>query len=80
MQRTFKEVQGEWALEKYIALRTKHKGLKELYEKNKLRCNKLQAQKSYDENIIKEYEGIVEGYKETVQSLIKEIDKINERV
>ncbi len=80
MQKTFKETQGEWALEKYKALRTQHKGLKSLYEKTKLRCNKLQAQTSYDENIIKKYLEIIEGYKETVQNLIKEIDKVNERV
>ena len=80
MQKTFKEAQGEWALEKYKSLREKHKDLKSLYEKTKLRLNKLLSQNSYNENMMKQYEEIIEGYKETNQNLIKEIDKINERV
>ena len=80
MQKTFKETQGEWALEKYKALREQHKGLKSLYDKTKLSYNKLLSQTLYNENMIKQYEEIIEGYKETNQNLIKEIDRFNERM
>lgn len=79
MQQTFKEAQGEWALEKYKKTKNQLDLYLKLYKKTKLKYNKMIAQNNYNEQLLVQYQELVEEYKKTNKNLLKEIEKFNER-
>lgn len=80
-EQTFKEAQGEWALEKYKDEKYHHNLLKKMFDKLQLKYHKLVAQHNYDNHILSEYQQIAHEYKKTNENLLKTIEelKLNER-